>query len=81
MPRSKINIKIKTVKVNGLEGVWKITKGVGIRSTISISKIKKITASKKKRVEKGNRALSFGSKPHSNGVLFSRSLKVRMLKE
>ena len=34
-------------------------------------------ASKKKRREKGNRADFIGSKPHSKGELFSRSLVVR----
>ena len=33
----------------------------------------KITAIKKNRDEKGSRAESFGSNPHSNGDLFSRS--------
>ena len=40
---------------------------------ISTSKIRKITAIKKNRREKGNRAVPFGSKPHSNGEFFSRS--------
>jgi hypothetical protein len=34
----------------------------------------KIIASKKNRVEKGIRAVWFGSNPHSNGDNFSRSL-------
>ena len=55
-------------------------KGDGIRRTISISNTRKITASKKNRVEKGSRALFFGSKPHSKGDLFSRSLKLRALR-
>lgn len=54
--------------------------GAGIRSTISMSKTRKITASKKNRVEKGRRALSFGSNPHSKGDLFSRSLFLRALR-
>jgi hypothetical protein len=33
----------------------------------------KITATKKNRDEKGSRAEFFGSNPHSNGDLFSRS--------
>lgn len=45
----------------------------GKRRVISTSKIKKITAIKKKRSENGNRAVPFGSKPHSNGEFFSRS--------
>jgi len=37
----------------------------GSRRVISTSKIRKITAIKKNRREKGNRAEPFGSKPHS----------------
>lgn len=53
--------------------------GVGINKTISISKTKKITARRKNRVEKGIRALFLGSKPHSKGEAFSRSLLERAL--
>lgn len=42
----------------------------------STSKIKKITAIKKKFKEKGSREEVLGSNPHSNGLLFSRSEKV-----
>lgn len=42
-------------------------------NTNSTSKIKKIKAIKKKRIEKGNRALNLGEKPHSKGLSFSRS--------
>lgn len=45
----------------------------GNRRTISTSKIKKITARRKNRREKGSRAELIGSNPHSNGDLFSRS--------
>lgn len=45
----------------------------GKRRVISTSKIKKITAIRKNRREKGSRADPFGSNPHSNGDLFSRS--------
>lgn len=48
----------------------------GIRSVISTSKIKKITAIKKNCKEKGIRAELFGSNPHSKGLFFSRSTKV-----
>ena len=41
---------------------------------ISTSKIKKIIAIKKNRIEKGRRADLLGSNPHSKGDLFSRSL-------
>lgn len=50
-----------------------IVTGIGNRSAISTSKIMKITAIKKNRDEKGNRAEFLGSNPHSNGDLFSRS--------
>lgn len=53
--------------------------GIGIRRTISISKIIKITANKKNRNENGIRALWLGSNPHSNGDDFSRSTWVRIL--
>lgn len=53
---------------------------MGRRSTISTSNIKKITANKKNRREKGIRADWFGSNPHSNGEVFSRSFKVRIFK-
>ena len=47
---------------------------IGKINAISTSKIKKITAIKKNRKENGIRADLFGSNPHSNGDLFSRSL-------
>lgn len=54
-----------------------IIKGRGMRRTISISNTKKITARRKNRREKGIRALPKGSKPHSKGDAFSRSIGVR----
>ena len=48
----------------------------GRRRVISTSKIRKITAIKKNRSENGIRADPLGSKPHSNGEFFSRSLIV-----
>jgi hypothetical protein len=48
----------------------------GSNKVISTSKIKKITAIKKNCNEKGIRADDLGSNPHSNGELFSRSIKV-----
>ena len=48
----------------------------GSKSVISTSKIKKITAMRKKRREKGMRAEPLGSNPHSKGEFFSRSLIV-----
>ena len=50
-----------------------IRRGDGRRRTISISKIRKMTASRKNRREKGTRADLLGSKPHSKGEFFSRS--------
>ena len=47
--------------------------GIGNSKAISTSKIMKITAIRKNRDEKGSRAEFFGSNPHSNGDLFSRS--------
>lgn len=47
----------------------------GIKSVISISKIKKINLIIKKWVLNGNRFLEIGSKPHSKGDVFSRSWK------
>lgn len=79
MPINKINKKVKDVKIKETEGVVDKIKGIGISRTISISKTRKITANKKNRVEKGSRALSLGSKPHSKGVDFSRSFILRAL--
>lgn len=50
--------------------------GIGRSKVISTSKIKKITAIRKNRSEKGIRAVSNGLNPHSNGEDFSRSLFV-----
>jgi len=47
--------------------------GIGSSSAISTSKIIKITAIRKNRDENGSHAEFFGSNPHSNGDLFSRS--------
>jgi len=52
--------------------------GVGIKSTISISNTIKIIANIKNRSENGTRALFFGSNPHSNGDVFSRSIADRL---
>lgn len=45
----------------------------GISNVISTSKIRKIIAIKKNWIENGIRAFVFGSNPHSNADLFSRS--------
>ena len=52
----------------------------GKSRVISTSKIKKITAIKKKRREKGKRADPLGSNPHSKGEFFSRSIIVFLAK-
>lgn len=49
--------------------VFKV-KTIGIIIIISISKIKKITAIKKKWIENGNRLFDIGLKPHSKGLDF-----------
>jgi hypothetical protein len=54
-----------------------ILANTGNKRTISTSKIRKIIANKKNRRENGSRADLIGSKPHSNGEFFSRSLKAR----
>lgn len=64
--------KIKVLKID-LEKFVTIANGIGIIRIISISNTKKITASRKNRRENGIRAEDLGSKPHSNGVDFSRS--------
>jgi hypothetical protein len=45
---------------------------IGNRSTSSISKTKKITVRRKKRVENGTRGLFSTEKPHSKGRNFSK---------
>ncbi len=45
----------------------------GNNNAISISKIKKISVTTKNRIEKELRAFLKGEKPHSKGVIFSRS--------
>lgn len=51
-----------------------IVRIIGIIITISISKIKKITAIMKKWIENGNRVYDMGLNPHSNGVAFWLSI-------
>lgn len=52
-------------------------KGRGSSKASSISKTRKRTARRKNRIENGRRALFLGSKPHSNGEAFSRSIRDR----
>lgn len=49
---------------------------IGNKRAISTSKIRKITAIRKNRKEKGSREELLGSNPHSKGDLFSRSIIV-----
>jgi hypothetical protein len=65
------NIDLITVHVFIFDVV--ITIVIGRSRAISTSKIRKITAMRKNRSENGRRADLFGSNPHSNGDLFSRS--------
>lgn len=53
-----------------------IIEAKGNNKVISTSKIKKITAIRKNRREKGSRADPLGSNPHSKGEFFSRSVTV-----
>lgn len=48
---------------------------IGKIKAISTSKIRKIIAIKKNRIEKGSRDEFIGSNPHSKGEHFSRSVK------
>lgn len=56
-----------------------IVKIIGRIITISISKIRNSTAIRKNWEEKGIRDDLFGSKPHSKGDIFSRSIIVFFL--
>ena len=79
---SWINPNIKIIKNIALAVIEYFTKFTfilkinGNNKATSISKIKKITASRKNRIENGSRAESFGSKPHSNGVFLFRDWNV-----
>ena len=65
-----MNTEARIIHENGFSVL--IIKGAGKIKVISISKIKKITAIKKNRIERGRRAELFLSNPHSNGEGFSR---------
>lgn len=62
-----------------IEFIISFNSGKGISRTISMSNTIKIIANIKNRNENGTRALFFGSNPHSNGDVFSRSVVDRML--
>jgi hypothetical protein len=73
-PTSKIASRVATDLVKKLKSEHTeagITGKIRISST---SKIKKIRATKKNRIENGRRAINFGVNPHSNGLVFSRSI-------
>lgn len=64
-------LQIIIVKLNFIDS--KITRG--IRSVISISKIKKIRLIRKNWILNGKWLVEIGSNPHSNGDIFSWSIK------
>lgn len=72
----KIIKKIIEEVKNIIEGEYRSLIINGINRIISTSKIKKITAKRKNRIEKGERVYHVGSNPHSNGEFFSRDLYV-----
>lgn len=79
-PNKRIKVKINPLSRIEEYDIERNTRGRGIKRTISTSKTRKITASKKNRVEKGIRAFFLGSKPHSKGDAFSRWKKEEELK-
>jgi hypothetical protein len=60
--------------------MFKGSRGRGSKMAISTSKIKKIIAIIKNRRENGIRERENGENPHSNGDVFSRSMKVFFLR-
>lgn len=71
-----MKITTDTVKDQEIAEVASAIKPIGKTKDTSISKIKKIKVIIKNRNEKGARDFFIGEKPHSNGVIFSRSLLV-----
>jgi hypothetical protein len=69
--RIKMKINLVNVQIIRLE-VFSV-KIIGRIRAISTSKIRKIIAIKKNRIEKGRREEFIGVNPHSNGDSFSRS--------
>lgn len=71
-------IKIKKIIIKEYWNKFEILNAIiiGSKRVNSTSKIIKITAIRKNCNEKGIRAEFLGSKPHSNGLFFSRSEKV-----
>jgi hypothetical protein len=73
-PRRRTKKKKSPIEIQDLIKEVFIIRAIGRMRAISTSKIKKIIAIKKNRIEKGRRADLLGSNPHSKGDLFSRSL-------
>lgn len=71
--RPKIRISRKICVPMLITGVFSINKGRGISRTISMSNTRNKIARRKNRIENGMRDVWLGSKPHSNGEVFSRS--------
>lgn len=61
---------INKVRAIIVKGTGEMT-GAGIKRAISMSNTRKITTRIKNRNENGIRAEEWGSKPHSNGDIFS----------
>ena len=72
-PRSRNKINKSNTTPASLEKNKACPTTIGKIRTNSTSKIKKTTAIKKKRSEKGKRGDALGVKPHSKGLNFSRS--------
>jgi len=69
-PYKRINININLRKIINLLGMEVIIIS-GIKSIISVSKIKKIILIRKNWILNGNRLCDKGSNPHSKGDIFS----------
>ena len=79
-PSNKINRNSALARMVFMVVDVAVTSGSGTSRTISMSNTMKIIASRKNRSENGIRAVFLGSKPHSNGDDFSRSVVDRVLK-
>lgn len=74
-----MKIKIKFVIIQVFISEKFVERIIGKISAISTSKIKKIIAIKKNRIEKGIREEFIGLNPHSKGEIFSCSKKFFLL--
>jgi len=72
-PKIRMAIKKEKTLPSRMGCARDMVTGTGRIRVISTSKIRKITAIKKKRRENGKRLGLLGSNPHSNGDGFSRS--------